>query len=345
MHNKAFVADNQAAVIGGRNIGDEYFVADENVNFGDLDALAIGPVVGEISTMFDLYWNHRLAVPVPAVSKPPDDPYQEIAALRSRIATALVDVDTSRYEAVVQSLLSRTRLVPEDFAWVPYQLVYDSPNKATKLGVDESQTMIPPMRDAILGGKRELIVVSPYFVPTDKTIEGFARIREQGMEAIVVTNGLASTNHLVVHSGYAPKRKPLLKLGVRIYEVRPDASVAGVEKTGMARSGGTLHAKAFIVDRELLFLGTFNWDPRSAYLNTEMGVILHAPELASALAESIDATAPTRVYRVELDERDKLRWVTHKDGEEVVYTKEPESTGWQRFKVKFYGMLPLDKQL
>ena len=198
--------------------------------------------------MFDLYWNHRLSMPVPAVSKPPEDPFQEIAALRARIADALVDVDTSRYEQIVKDLMNRTWLVPEDFHWVPYDFIFDSPNKATKMGVDESQTMIPAMREVILSGKRELMVISPYFVPTDKTIEGFAKVREQGMEVIIVTNGLASNNHLVVHSGYAPKRKPLLELGVRIFEVRPDKSVAGVEKTGMARSGGTLHAKA-LVDR------------------------------------------------------------------------------------------------
>jgi putative cardiolipin synthase len=165
------------------------------------------------------------------------------------------------------------------------------------------------------------------------------------VDVTVITNGLASNNHLVVHSGYAPKRKPLLEHGVRILEVRPDRSVAGVEKTGMARSGGTLHAKAFIVDREVLFLGTFNWDPRSAYLNTEMGIILYDAELAAAVAASIDASAPTRAYEVQLDERGKLRWVTHNDGEEVVYTKEPESTAWQRFKVKLYGILPIEKQL
>jgi putative cardiolipin synthase len=345
MHNKAFIADNQAAIIGGRNIGDEYFVANEKVNFGDLDLLAIGPVVQEISTMFDLYWNHRLAMPVPAVSKPPEDPFQEIAALRSRIADALIDADTSRYESIVKELMNRSFFVPEDFHWVPYQFIYDSPNKATKLGVDESQTMIPPMRDVILAGRSEVMIISPYFVPTDKTIQGFARVREKGVDVTVITNGLASNNHLVVHSGYAPKRKPLLEHGVRILEVRPDRSVAGVEKTGMARSGGTLHAKAFIVDREVLFLGTFNWDPRSAYLNTEMGIILYDAELAAAVAASIDASAPTRAYEVQLDERGKLRWVTHNDGEEVVYTKEPESTAWQRFKVKLYGILPIEKQL
>ncbi len=345
MHNKAFIADNETAIIGGRNIGNEYFVADEKVNFGDLDALAIGPVVQEISAMFDLYWNHRLAMPVPAVSKPPEDPFQEIAALRSRIANALVDVDTSRYEQIVKELMNRTWLVPEDFHWVPYEFIFDSPNKATKMGVDESQTMIPAMRDVILSGERELLVISPYFVPTDKTIAGFAKVREQGMEVIIVTNGLASNNHLVVHSGYAPKRKPLLELGVRILEVRPDKSVAGVEKTGMARSGGTLHAKAFIVDREYFFLGTFNWDPRSAHLNTEMGIILHDPALATAIAESIDASIPTRAYEVKLDERGKLYWVTYEDGEEIVFTKEPESTAWQRFKVKLYGILPIEKQL
>lgn len=345
MHNKAFILDNQAAVIGGRNIGNEYFAADEKVNFGDLDVLALGPIVDEISDMFDLYWNHELAVPVPAVIPPPSSPEREIGELRQRIADSLVLVHETRYSAMMTDLLAYAQLSEEDYLWAPYQFIYDSPDKAKKKNNGEVESILPPMRDVILAAQQEIIVVSPYFVPLKKTIAGFGEMRERGVETIVITNSLASNNHAVVHAGYAPSRKPLLRQGVRLYEVRPDARVPGVEKSGIARSGGTLHTKAFVVDRRKVFIGTFNWDPRSAYLNTEMGVIFDEPEVAAELVRRVEAAMPTEAYRLELDERGDIRWHTEIDGEEVVFDKEPETSSWKRFKVKLFGLLPIKKQL
>lgn len=344
MHNKSFTADNQFTIIGGRNIGDEYFAGHEGANFGDLDIVCMGPVVREVSSMFDLYWNYRLAVPVHNVIDPPEDPFQELAALRARIAEVLVDVNTQRYEAVIQQIIDHERIKPDDVEWVPYQLVYDSPDKADKDLAAEAETMVPPLREAILAGEDELIIVSPYFVPTT-TVEGFRELRDRGMRIRVVTNSLAANNHLAVHAGYAPARKPLLRMGVELYEVRPDASVRGVEKTGFAESGGTLHAKFFIVDRESLFIGTFNWDPRSKNLNTEMGIILESTRFARALAEIVDEDIPQRAYTVTLNDQGRLRWTTWIDGQEVVYDKDPETTWWQRFKVGLYRMLPIRGQL
>jgi len=344
MHNKSFITDNQFAVIGGRNIGDEYFAGHEVANFGDLDVVAVGPVVREVSDMFDLYWNDRLAVPVSTVAGTPEDPYQELAALRGRIASALVDTDARRYEAVVQEILDREKIKPSDIEWVPYRLVYDPPGKADKRLARNADSMVPPLREAILAGKEELIIVSPYFVPTT-TREGFRQLRERGMRVRVVTNSMAANNHLVVHAGYAPARKPLLRMGVELYEVRPDLSVRGTERSGFGESGGTLHAKFFIVDRRELFIGTFNWDPRSKNLNTEMGIILESPRFAGGLAAIVDRDIPDRTYTVTLDDRGRLVWTTRIDGEEVVYHKEPETTGWQRFKVRLYRMLPIRGQL
>ncbi|MGB5622989.1 MAG: phospholipase D-like domain-containing protein [Gammaproteobacteria bacterium] len=161
MHNKAFIIDNQAAVIGGRNIGDEYFAADEVANFGDLDVFAIGPVVREISEMFDLYWNHRLAVPVNRVVDPPEQPFQEIAELRVRIASALQDVDVDRYTQVVDEIRERERVYHDQLSWVPYDFVYDDPDKADKELAAGARTIVPPLREAIVAGDEELMIVSP----------------------------------------------------------------------------------------------------------------------------------------------------------------------------------------
>jgi len=278
------------------------------------------------------------------VTDPPADPDQAMATLRARIAGALVAADHQRYEAVVQEILNEGMIRPEDIEWVPYRLVYDSPDKADKRLAPDADSMVPSLREAILAGKAELIIVSPYFVPTT-TMEGFRQLRERGMRVMVVTNSLAANNHRAVHAGYAPARKPLLRMGGELYEMRPDASIAGTEKTGLAESGGTLHAKFFIVDRKELFIGTFNWDPRSKNLNTEMGIILESPRFAEALAKVVDDGIPERTYTVTLDDDGKLRWTTRVNGEEVVYAKEPETTWGQRFKVGLYRMLPIRGQL
>jgi putative cardiolipin synthase len=345
MHNKSFTVDNQVTIIGGRNIGDEYFAANEDTNFGDLDVLGLGPVARDVSEMFDLYWNHRLAVPVAAVVEAPEDPFQEIAALRTRIAQALSEVDTSHYETVVEDILEHKVIIPEEFNWVPYELVHDSPDKADKRLAGQAETIVPPLHEAIMACERELIVISPYFVP-EKSLETFRELRERGVRVRIMTNSLAANNHLIVHAGYAPSRKPLLEMGAELYEVRADAQVAGVQKSGMAHSGGTLHAKVFVVDRERVFLGTFNWDPRSAHINTEMGIVLDSPRIAMAIAHFIDGITWVDAYEVRLGEGNRLQWLSlDEQGDKVSLAKEPDTTWWQRFKVGFYRLLPIRGQL
>ena len=152
------------------------------------------------------------------------------------------------------------------------------------------------------------------------------------MEITVITNSLASTNHAIVHSGYAPSRKPLLKMGVKLYETKHDPTdVYGVARGGSDASLATLHTKAFIVDRNKLFVGSFNWDPRSVDINTELGVIIESPELGGLTAGLVDESLPTRTYEVVLDEQGEVRWVDHAGDEPVVLTKEPDTSWWRRF--------------
>jgi putative cardiolipin synthase len=170
-------------------------------------------------------------------------------------------------------------------------------------------------------------------------------LRERGVEIVVITNSLAANNHSIVHSGYAPWRKKLLEIGVQLFETRPDAQATGVDKSGMARSGGTLHTKAFVVDRQIFYLGSFNWDPRSAYINTEMGLILNSPKFGDLAGRRMDAVLPYNTYRLDVDERGRLEWITFNGDERVVYTKEPETSWWKRFSVGVMGILPVDGQL
>jgi putative cardiolipin synthase len=346
MHNKSFTADKSITMIGGRNIAEEYFSAKEDVNFDDVDVLAVGPVVQDVSNMFDAYWNSTAALPVPAFAKMPDDPEAELVDLRERIDAGLESLKQTPYRDAVQSSWEKfvgTSL--EEFSWAPYELVYDSPDKADKQKAKEAASIVTPLRETIVGAKNELTIVSPYFVPLKQGIELLGSIQESGVQVSVITNSLAATNHSIVHSGYAPSRKPLLKKGVKIYEVRRDASIEGVDRGGSGAALATLHAKAFVVDRQKFFLGSFNLDPRSININTELGVIVDSAEISGAYATAIDEDLDAMTYEVILNDKDQLRWVDRQGEEEIILSKEPQTSWWQRFSAGFMRILPVKSQL
>jgi len=346
MHNKSITADNQVTIVGGRNIAAEYFAYRDDVNFSDVDVLAAGPVVQEVSTMFDLYWNSRYAAPIPSFATMPEDPDAELQALRERVrATVEIAQQTPYVEAFDESWNTYVAETGENFNWAPYQLVYDSPDKADSELASEAASILTPLAAAVNAAERELTIISPYFVPLDTGIEGLAELQARGVQVKVVTNSFAANNHAVVHSGYSPARKPLLRAGVRIFEVRHDASVAGVDRGGFGASLSTLHTKGFLVDREHLFLGSFNWDPRSAYINTELGVIIDSPELGTFVGEQIDAALDEKTYEVVLDDEDRLLWIDRSGAEEISFDTEPQTTWWDRFSVGLMRMLPIKGQL
>jgi putative cardiolipin synthase len=346
MHNKSFTIDNTITLIGGRNIADEYFGAREDSAFGDLDVLARGPVVQEVSEMFDLYWNHETALPTPAFVKELDDPEAELNALRDRLNAANDEVRTSKYAGAVREQFYE--YVAEDesiFKWAPYQLVYDSPDKGIKSKAEEAASITTGLVASLKSAKKEVVIVSPYFVPLKSGIEGLSELQASGVDVTIITNSLAANNQFTVHSGYKPSRKPLLENGVKIYEVRPDAHVSGTEFVDASGAKATLHTKAFIVDREQVFIGSFNFDPRSANINTELGVIIHDPDLGQYYVERLNAAYNEFAYEVFLNEDGKVRWRAYEDGQEVILKKEPETSWWDRFKVGFVGILPMKSQL
>jgi putative cardiolipin synthase len=341
MHNKSFTADNQVTIIGGRNIADEYFGVREDAKFGDLDVVAIGPVVQEVSNMFDTYWNHETALPAPAFVRELDDPEAALQALRDRLATAIDDVRGSRYaEAVHTRYLEYLDTDERLYEWATYKLVVDSPDKGIKAKAKDADSITTPLIDSIDSAERELMIVSPYFVPEKGGIQGLSDLEKRGVQVTVITNSLAANNQFTVHGGYAPSRKPLLEAGVKIYEVRPDADVSGTEFVDTSGARATLHTKAFIVDDKEVFIGSFNFDPRSAYINTELGVIIRDPELALVYSVVIEEALPDQTFEVFLNEDGKLRWRSYRGGEEVVYDKEPETTWGQRTKAWFARIIP-----
>ena len=346
MHTKTFTVDNQVTILGGRNIADEYFGAREDAKFGDLDVVGIGSVANGVSNMFDSFWNHETALPVAAFAQMPDDPAAELVKVRERLEEFREQVKSTKYaDAVLAKALEFMQEDTDVFDWAPYQLVFDSPDKGIKSKVGPSVAITAPLLEALQSAEEELIVLSPYFVPRKTGIEIFSELQARGVQVTIVTNSLAANNQIIVHGGYAPSRKPLLKSGVRIYEVRPDADVRGTEIVAASGAKTTLHTKAFLIDRKEVFIGSFNFDPRSANLNTESGVLIRSQRMGEMFGRNLDADLSSQAYEVFLNEDGKLRWRGIEDGQEIIYNKEPESTWIQRFVAGFMRLMPVRGQL
>jgi len=346
MHNKSFTIDNQVTIIGGRNIAEEYFGASEKIKFGDLDVIGVGPIVQEVSTMFDSYWNHETAIPVRGFIRKKIDPDAELERRRQTFENALEELRESEYGgAVREQAYAFLHSDASIFSWSPYSLVYDSPDKGVKKKAKSAASIVTPLSESIRGAEHEILIISPYFIPLKQGEKALADLKDRGVDITVITNSLAANNHTIVHSGYSPSRKPLLRNGIKLYEARDDAAVRGAELVSSVESRSTLHTKAYIVDREDLFIGSFNFDPRSANLNTEMGVIIHDPRLAAAAADRLKDFLPEKAWEVFLDEKGRLRWRGIENGAEVIYKKEPRTSWWKRFKAGFMGLLPIKSQL
>jgi putative cardiolipin synthase len=346
MHNKSFTVDNQITIIGGRNIAAEYFGAREDAKFGDLDVMGVGPVVQDVSNMFDNYWNHAAAAPIPAFAKMPEDPEGDLVKLRERLLASREAIkDTPYAEAVRRQVDHYIDSEGEMLMWAPYTLAVDSPDKSNKKLAAEAASITTPLKQSILTAKKEVLIISPYFVPRKAGIEVFTTLQKSGVDITIITNSLAANNQKTVHGGYAPSRKPLLEAGVKIFEVRPDAGVSGSEYVAGKAARATLHTKAFVVDRHDVFIGSFNFDPRSAQINTELGVIIHSTALAEGMLENIDKKIKENTYEVFLNEKGKLRWREVNGDEITIHDKEPSTSWWNRFVAGFYRIMPIDSQL
>jgi len=346
MHNKSFTVDNQITLVGGRNIADEYFSASVDANFIDMDIVGIGPVVQDVSDMFDSYWNHVRAAPISALANIPDDPAAELQKLRDEIEVQRLQILNTEYvEAVRDEVLEYVESDTSVFTWAPYSLAVDSPDKSIRSKAETSLSITTALSESLLAAEEEIIIISPYFVPLRSGINILSDLQARGVQIIIITNSLAASNQISVHGGYAPARKPLLRNGVEIYEVRADAGISGAQIVAASGAKATLHSKAFIVDRKEIFIGSFNFDPRSMEINTELGVIIRSPEIAEELAIAVDEALPTQAYEVFLDGNNRLRWRGLEAGQQVILDTEPQSSWSQRFMAGFYRMLPIRGQL
>jgi putative cardiolipin synthase len=344
MHNKSFTADGHASIIGGRNIGDEYFEARSEMNFADLDVLVIGPVVKEVSDQFDLYWNNPSAVPISNLARQNTTPEQfatRRAALIAHHKTAQDSAyaDELRDREFARQLRNRTLR----YDWGKATIIQDHPDKVAT-SADKTEThLAPQLRELADKTKHELFLVSPYFVPGKQGVELLAEARQRGARVVVITNSLASTDGVPVHSKYQHYRKPLIEAGIELYEIKPTAG-AQLKRRFRQPAGsstGGLHAKTFTFDRRIGFIGSYNLDPRSNKLNTEMGVLFDCPQLAKRLPELTERNLAENAYRMELEGK-RLVWVTHADGKEVRYYSEPDAGLMKRTKARVIGWLPIE---
>jgi putative cardiolipin synthase len=349
MHNKSYTVDSRATIVGGRNVGDEYFGAGEGMVFSDLDVIAVGPVVADVARAFDEYWNSDSAYPAELiVGKAAKD---AVPALMARFEAVRTSADAVEYVDALRA----TRLVEELLAqrlsieWVPVRLVYDAPAKG--LGKAEpSDLLLASLRQALGTPEREIDLISPYFVPGKEGTEGLAGYAERGIRLRILTNSLAATDVAAVHAGYAKRRKPLLRSGVGIYELKPDADAREKSRKEDKSAGGSsdasLHAKTFSVDRKRAFVGSFNLDPRSVNLNTEMGVVIESPQLAGAISSALDRQLPVAAYEVTLAEDGRgLQWIERTQQGEVRHSSEPHAGVMKRLGVGFMSILPIEWML
>jgi len=349
MHNKSLTADNAAAIVGGRNVGDEYFGAAKQVDFADLDLLAVGRVVTEVSGIFEQYWHSQSAYPLGEVVKGPGG--DAAALLRARRGELGGEPAVREY----LDALEASPIVPEllsgelPFEWVETRVLADDPAKTLGRAAGEADPRMMPRLKATVGEPASRFdVVSPYFVPRAAGTAAFAELARCGVQVRVLTNSLSATDVAAVHSGYMKRRKALLQAGVKLFELKatgaPQADLGDwVKKLG--GSGASLHAKTFAVDGKRAFVGTFNFDPRSVELNTEMGFVVDSPTLAEQIHKNFESTVPEIAYEVRLDAQGALQWVERSNNAEKVYTTEPNTSLLKRVFARVLSWLPIDSLL
>jgi putative cardiolipin synthase len=351
MHNKAWIADNRVAIVGGRNVGDEYFGASPHSNFSDLDILLAGPVVTEVSAAFDEYWNSPSAVPVSRFDdhKPKPGQLQEmIEAARTYTAES----SDSPYIAALRDPQKRAELLanrPPPLRVPDIRLLVDDPSKiGSKANGAGVSNVLAGLDAAMSSATRELLIFSPYFVPRTEGRRGLVEQAQRGVHVAVLTNSLAATDIAAVHTGYARQRRELLAGGVQLFEMKRRAgSEAGrtqISLTGSLRA--SLHTKAMIIDERWVFIGSMNLDPRSAFLNTEMGVLIESEALAKQLRTQFEqATGPELSYHVVLEPHEGLVWYDRVDGRDRRLEREPDASASRRLGVTLLRAIPLDSQL
>lgn len=333
MHNKSLIVDNRAAIVGGRNIGDEYMGLNETFNFYDIDVVGIGPVARQASEVFDAYWNSHWVMPVSALRIPVTA--EDRAQAQAELITGLMEGQALEGIAIAPQSWSA------ELAALPQALHVGSSEMHSDLPTDGAieHVMLEQIHAMIDGAERELLIVNAYIIPAEPSVDVLRELHARNVEIKILTNSLASHDVPAVNSHYKKWRRPMLEAGAELYEIRHDAAIKPIAADTPpidARFMG-LHSKAMAIDRERVYVGSMNFDPRSAAINTEMGVFIESEALAESLAELIlRDVRPENSWRVEITEAGGLRWVN--DAETV--TMQPARSFWQRVEDVIFMVFP-----
>lgn len=354
MHNKLWLADNSMAIVGGRNLGDEYFDAEPNLNFTDIDMLGVGPVAEQLGHSFDQYWNSALSKPIEQFlsSKPTA---RDLQNTRARLEASLAETRKQNH-ALYQQLMTfkthpRLDIWRRELIWAWGQALWDAPSKVLADGEPDPHLLLTTQLAPELNGvSKELIMTSAYFVPGQPGLVYLTGRADAGVSVSLLTNSLEATDVPAVHGGYAPYRKALLEHGVKLYELRRQPGKGGGSgphffgRSTYQGSDSSLHSKAMIFDQQKSFVGSFNFDPRSVLWNTEVGVLVDSPELAAQVRElAMQGMAPTLSYEAKLEDG-QVVWVTEDDGKLHTLTREPGSW-WRRFNAWMSTTVGLERML
>lgn len=335
MHNKSWIVDTKVAIVGGRNIGDPYFDASASTNFADLDIMAMGPAVGDTQAIFNRYWQSKAAVHRRALLRGG----ARLARLRKRLADVAESAGAAPYLNEVRRVVAeRKHTIREPIYWSDdVRVIADPPEKAA--GHRENEWIADIIFQHLRGAGQRIQVISPYFIPGTDGVEQMRNLRARGVDVSVLTNSLASTDVAAVHGGYAKYRKPMLEAGVRLYELK--AAMKKMRISAFGSSSASLHTKAYAIDGRAGFVGSYNFDPRSRSINTEMGILFEQPELAKRI-EEVFAREVHRdnAYSIGLKEG-ALCWDNGAHGPQ----SEPGASWTRRTIAKVIGWLPLETQM
>jgi len=351
MHNKLFIADNQMAITGGRNIGDEYFQVEDELAFRDLDVIAAGRAVREMSGAFDSFWNSEFAVTARALPKPRSRDLL-LAELRETLEWNVAQIEQEILFRFIGLDVLGPGQAAEASPWrgAKATFLFDPPGKAGDGEITEL-----PTTSLLLHGlnvESELLIASPYFVPGRVGVDLLRHLHNRGARVRILTNSLVANDVAIVHAGYAKYRLPMLLGGIELYELKRHKVTPGLRislASGTSRT--SLHSKAAVFDRKSVYVGSMNLDPRSVLINTEAGLIIHDPVLAERLAALIEeAMSPATSYRVRAQplsrqSNEPLAWIEQSGTDEIVHTVEPGTSAWQRFLIRLLSSLPIEDDL
>ena len=342
MHNKIFLVDGVAAILGGRNIGDEYFGRDASFNFQDMDAIVVGKVAADAGGAFDLFWNAELAIPVAALTQRTyhitEEQTAQLITARERVRPAV-----ERGRAASATRADWLATLASGLFWTKAEILVDRPDRSDDYPDSAFMTF---MHDAHAQPRESAVIQTAYLIPNGPTLANLERLTSAGVTLRILTNSAKSNNHSSVHAYYAGYRKALLTTGIDLYEVQGKGSLAAyLDRVGEDAHAG-LHTKAMVIDDRVAVIGSYNMDPRSRVWNSEIALIVRDPDFARQVLQEMERDfAPEASWRLSLDDTGALIWTGESGDELVQLTKDPGSSWWDRFLWGMLRLLPLENEL